>query len=215
MKWTILKNEAKGPIFLWVMYPHRNEDPAEILPKMEETVGNTEYTLAAVQVDDWNADLSPWEEDTSAGYFAGNAEKTLSYIEEVVSELGKMHGEDRAIYIIGYSLAGLFALWAAAKEDSFSGAASCSGSLWFPGWLAQLKDERGFLKNKKVYLSLGGKEANTPDPLMKQVMTCTKEAEQILKAENQVFFEMNSGGHFADSGKRLAKAVKWFTKSSQ
>jgi len=210
MKWMILKNEENGPIFVWVMYPHRNEDPLEILPKMEEVVGDTEYALAAVQVDDWNSDLSPWEADTSAGYFAGNAGNTLTFIkEEVLPELRKKLGEDRKIYIIGYSLAGLFALWAAEKEDSFSGAASCSGSLWFPGWLMQLKQDTEFLKNQKVYLSLGGKEANTPDPLMKQVLVCTKEAEQILKSENQVFFEMNSGGHFADSGKRLAKAIKW------
>ena len=36
-----------------------------------------------------------------------------------------------------------------------------------------------------------------------------KESEKILKKENTVKYEMNPGGHFADSGKRLAKAVKW------
>jgi hypothetical protein len=28
-----------------------------------------------------------------------------------------------------------------------------------------------------------------------------------------VIYEINPGGHFADSGKRLAKAVKWIEKA--
>ena len=37
----------------------------------------------------------------------------------------------------------------------------------------------------------------------------TREIVQLLAADNMVKYELNAGGHFADAGKRLAKAVSW------
>ncbi len=37
--------------------------------------------------------------------------------------------------ILGYSLGGLFALWAQRQGGAFQAAGSLSGSLWYPGWL--------------------------------------------------------------------------------
>ena len=31
----------------------------------------------------------------------------------------------------------------------------------------------------------------------------------LLKDQNAVKYELNSGGHFADAGKRLAKGLRW------
>ena len=48
------------------------------------------FTLAAFKVDDWNADLSPWEEPPVFGSegFAGGAEETLKYVtEQLIPEL--------------------------------------------------------------------------------------------------------------------------------
>lgn len=110
-----------------------------------------------------------------------------------------------------YSLAGLFALWTAYETDIFSAIASCSGSLWFEQWDEyvlhhQIKHE------SNIYLSLGGKEEKTKNPVMARVGDRTRTQERILRNDpkvKQTTLEFNSGGHFADAQKRLAKAVKW------
>lgn len=82
------------------------------------------------------------------------------------------------MYLCGYSLGGLFALYADAlwDEPRLCGAASCSGSTWFPGWLEfqRLHPLRG-----RIFLSLGGKEKNSPDPLMAQVEQTTMEVKRL------------------------------------
>ena len=112
---------------------------------------------------------------------------------------------------MGYSLAGLFALWAMYQTDIFAGCATCSGSMWYPGFVEYVNSQPT-LANKHIYFSLGGKESRTSDRLMATVADRTKEIYDLLKKDNDVIYEINPGGHFADSGKRLAKAVKWIEK---
>ena len=199
-----------GPIILWGMYPHRPGQLEDTKAAIENAAGAEEYAIIAFQADDWNSDFSPWQAVTPDTVFPGNGEQMLEYItNELIPAARSKYGNDREIYIMGYSLAGLFALWACARRtDIFAGAASCSGSLWYPEFIHFLRSEHG-INGKRIYLSLGGKEANTSNKLMATVADCTKEAAEILKKENTVKYEMNPGGHFADSGKRLAKAVKW------
>ena len=47
--------------------------------------------------------------------------------------------KSRTYYIGGYSLAGLFSLWAAYQTDVFSGFAAASPSVWFPGFIEYMK----------------------------------------------------------------------------
>ena len=69
------------------------------------------------------------------GSFAGEAGRTLDYIEQqVVPQLDIQSQANRPLYIMGYSLAGLFALWAMYQTDIFAGCATCSGSMWYPGF---------------------------------------------------------------------------------
>ena len=110
--------------------------------EIRRLAGGKGFTLAAFKVDDWNADLSPWEAPPVFGNegFAGGAEVTLKYVtDQLIPELtgGKDWPADPksapAIYIGGYSLAGFFALWASYQTDLFRGAAAASPSVWFPG----------------------------------------------------------------------------------
>lgn len=57
--------------------------------------------------------------------FPGNGEQTLEYITNgLIPAVRSKYGNEREIYIMGYSLAGLFALWACARRtDIFAGAA--------------------------------------------------------------------------------------------
>ena len=95
-----------------------------------------ELCLIACKVDDWNRDLSPWKAPAvfKSESFGENAAKTLS---EVLTYIGE---KKQPCIIGGYSLAGLFALWAATKTDRFSKVAAASPSVWFPGFTEYIKE---------------------------------------------------------------------------
>lgn len=206
--YNLVENQT-GPIILWGMYPHRKDELEKTKKSIIELVGEKFYMLIAFEVSDWNGEFSPWKSELLDNSFSGGAIKTLNYLtNELIPAIKNKYGTEREIYLMGYSLAGLFALWAMYQTDIFAGALSCSGSLWYPEFISYIKKKKPF-KNRKIYISLGGKEANTKNKLMAMIADCTKEMVEILKVDNIVKYEMNSGGHFADAGKRLAKAVLW------
>lgn len=100
--------------------------------------------------------------------FGGGAAETLEKILALCTDPGKTY------YIGGYSLAGLFALWAAYQTDRFSGVAAASPSVWFPGFSAYMREHR--MKTGTVYLSLGDREEKTRNPVMAQVGACIRDA---------------------------------------
>lgn len=163
-----------------------------------------EFGLLAFEVSDWNRELSPWEAPAVFGKngFAGEAAKTLDEI------LGYCTDTSRSYYIGGYSLAGLFALWASYQSDVFAGVAAASPSMWFPGFEEYMKASQ--IKCPKVYLSLGDKEERTKNPVMSSVGSRIRRAEQLLRSQNVCCtLEWNSGNHFRDSDLRTAKAFAW------
>ena len=110
--------------------------------KIRELSGRSEFGLTAVLVEDWNKDLSPWEAPPVFGSegFGGGAQDTLdAVLADVIPKIRTQAGEDAKLLLGGYSLAGLFAVWAACQTDTFRGIASASGSLWFPGFLDFMK----------------------------------------------------------------------------
>ena len=62
--------------------------------------------------------------------------------------------------IAGYSLAGLFALWAVFQTDVFDRAASVSGSLWYDGFTDYINSSVSPSGLRQIYLSLGDREKN-------------------------------------------------------
>lgn len=146
-------------------------------------------------VENWNDELSPWESDG----FKGEASKLEEWILSVMN--------DKHHYIIaGYSLGGLFSLWMYGKHESFIGCISCSGSLWYPGWLNYLKtiDRKGV-----VYLSLGKKESHTKNIVMAQVGKNTQKTYQYLSKNNKCIYIEENGGHFHEPEQRMIRGFKW------
>ena len=120
------------------------------------------------------------------------------------------HCADRKkTYIIGgYSLAGLFALWAAYQTDVFAAVAAASPSIWFPGFVDFMKENE--IRCKAVYLSLGDKEEKARNPVMASVGACIREASEVLKnKEVNTILEWNPGNHFKDADIRTARAFAW------
>jgi len=120
-----------------------------------------------------------------------------------------LQGKPRFTGIAGYSLAGLFALYAMYQCDAFDRVASMSGSLWFQGFKEYVMSHELKKRPEKLYLSLGDKEARTRHPYLKAVQDNT---EQIVSHYEQmgldVTWELNPGNHFKDAALRSAKGVK-------
>lgn len=174
------------------------------------------FALAAFEVKDWNRDLSLWEAPPVFGKvpFGGMAAETLSFVFDcLLPELRTRLGADRKLCIGGYSLAGLFALWAATGTAAFSSVAAASPSVWFPGWLDYVKANP--IQAKAVYLSLGDKEERTKNPVMATVGDCIREQYALLQADHTVTLEWNPGNHFQDSEKRTARAFCWVAEQEK
>ena len=144
---------------------------------------------------------------------------------------------------VGYSLAGLFSLWTGLSPQLSDAAApqvargmspqvSCgcqsdapaatfqrigavSGSFWFPGLLDYVDQQLsgGVVGLTHAYLSLGDREARTPNP---QIMHVRENAELLAsKLQNAGIistFELNRGNHFQNVEGRMQKALNWLVK---
>lgn len=167
-----------------------------------------DFQLIAVKVDDWNQELSPWKSPAVFGNenFGDGAARLLEQILELCTE------ERKTYYLGGYSLAGLFSLWASYQTDRFAGIAAASPSVWFPGFLPYMKEHE--MKSRAVCLSLGDKEEKTRNPVMATVGDCIREAYAWLQQCGiRSTLEWNPGNHFRDPGMRTAKAFVWVMKN--
>lgn len=172
------------------------------------------FTLASVSGIKWNDEMTPWPSPPVSSWdtpYSGLADKYLSQLEETIIPeiISRLGAEPEYIAAAGYSLGGLFALYALFRSDIFSRAASISGSLWYPGFadFAGANELKG--SPSLIYVSLGDREAKKGSPVMRSVQEKT---ESIVSAFRQkglnVIFEMNTGSHFSQSEMRTAKAIK-------
>ncbi len=161
-----------------------------------------DFKLIAVKVADWNKDLSPWEAPPVFGDegFGSGAGETLKVILDLCKD------DTASYYLAGYSLAGLFAIWATFETDRFKGIVAASPSVWFPGFTEYVSKNE--IKAEKVYLSLGDKEAKTRNAVMSKVADCIKEVHDQLKDRGvNCTLEWNSGNHFKEPDLRVAKGI--------
>ena len=168
--------------------------------------GKNDICLHAFPVSDWNLDLSPWEAPAVFGNesFGGGARKSLEELRERIGDIRKSTAPDVKLFLGGYSLAGLFALWAGTQEEGFSGIAAASPSVWFPGFTGHLKENP--IRSAFVYLSLGDKESKTRHPVMRTVGDAIAETQEILTGQGIVsVLEWNPGNHFKEPDLRMAK----------
>lgn len=179
---------------------------------IKELTGGRDFCLKAVKVKSWNRDLSPWPAPAVFGnedFGDGAAEMLKFLVDEVLNggDSGSTANVKRR-FIGGYSLAGLFALWAGYQTKCFDGIAAASPSVWFPGFLAYMRQNN--ICTDAVYLSLGDREERTRNLVMAQVGNAIREAEAIFKGSGKdCTLEWNKGNHFKDPDLRTAKAFAW------
>ncbi len=174
-------------------------------------------SLVTVTNLEWNRDMSPWEAPAAVRGdepFSGRAGEYLSLmLNEIVPKAEEMLGAVSRRGIAGYSMAGMFALYALYHTDIFTEAASVSGSLWFPGFKDYVFSHEMKVKPNKLYFSLGDAESKTRNQYLSTVRENT-EAIECFYRENgiETVFKLNRGGHFSDAPKRAADGIMWICK---
>ena len=189
-----------------------------------------DVSLVNIGVDLWEENFSPWcapRVFAKGPNFGDGAQKTLDTLINQVIPWAESELSEPPAYrvLVGYSLAGLFSLWAGVSQPgaphvdapaaTFQRIGAVSGSFWFPGLLdyvdRQLSGEA--VGPTHVYLSLGDREARTPNP---QIMHVRENAELLAsKLKNAGItstFELNRGNHFQNVEGRMQKALDWLVK---
>jgi predicted alpha/beta superfamily hydrolase len=192
-----------------------DEHELEVLDKEVESIkelSDKPFSLAAFIIKDWNQELTPWPAPPVFGKvpFGSGATDTLEFVTSRL--LPVVQDEVSHVILGGYSLAGLFALWASYQTDRFEGIVAASPSVWFPKWIEYATINKPLAKS--IYLSLGDKEEKTKNPVMAQVGNAIRKQDELLKGQvEKTILEWNPGNHFVDSEKRMAKGFAWVMNS--
>ena len=190
------------------------EGDGEGVYKELQNMGCSFINLLVVGNIDWNHDMSPWYMPSiysKEKSFSGGADEYLKLLIEDILPKAKelIEGEPKFIGIAGYSLAGLFAVYSIYKTDVFNRVACISGSLWFSDFIEYCKRNEYKRLPDKIYFSLGDKEANTRNPVLKTVEYNTRELSEYFKnLGSEVIFELNKSNYFTDTVLRSAKGIK-------
>jgi len=119
--------------------------------------------LIQVQGADWNRDFSPWPAPkvfSKGDDFSGGGDAYLAALVQKIPLWEKEWGVTPLWRgIAGYSLSGLFSLYALTKTGIFSRCGCFSGSLWYPGWMEYLKKSGFVSAPQAVVFSLGDRKA--------------------------------------------------------
>lgn len=188
-----------------------DEHDLEVLDQEIEAIkelSDKPFSLAAFMIKDWNQELTPWAAPPVFGKvpFGNGAGKTLKFITSQL--LPEVQENIPHLILGGYSLAGLFALWAGYQTDRFEGIAAASPSVWYPQWIDYASEKKPLAKS--VYLSLGDKEEKAKNPVMAQVGNAIRKQHELLTEQKiNTILEWNAGNHFVDSDKRMAKGFAW------
>lgn len=170
------------------------------------------FVLATIELEDWMADLMPWPDgnvsrDPEVGK---HAQETLNYVlMALVPELEQRYGSLPMI-LGGYSLGGLFAIWASMQTDSFKAVAAASPSVWIHNWMPFAKKHVPMANY--IYLSLGDQEERVKNQAIARVgdnLRAQYELFQTQLGPEQSMLVWEEGSHFADNEGRLARAFAW------
>ena len=196
------------------------QEEGEAVFKELKKLTDEDFSLAAISGIDWNSEMSPWAAEPAAGWdgpyegMAGNY--LISLTETIMPAITDALGnEPRCKALAGYSLGGLFALYAMYRTAVFSRFISASGSLWFPGFCEFVLSNAPLSRPESIYISLGSRESKARNR-MGEVGEKTDLIVRHFRASGlPVHFETNPGNHFQDAALRMAKGISWALKAPE
>lgn len=198
-----------------VIYLNTFSGEGEQIWQAAQAAGFPPFTLVAVSDLDWNHDMAPWDSPPvfkntppctggANDYLQLFTTEIIPLAEKELPEIPKWRG------IAGYSLAGLFAVYAIYQTDLFSRVGSMSGSLWFPGIKDYIFSHEPKHRPDCLYFSLGDRESKTRNPLLQSVQQNTKEIRAFYQSQGiDTVFQLNPGNHYNQATERTAAGIGW------
>lgn len=167
--------------------------------------------VARIPVHGWDDALTPWEAERlrPGQTFGGHAAVTLAELTgTVIPEFTAREGiVPKTLAICGYSLGGLFALWAFVNDARFAACACLSGSVWYPGWVDYLRNTNMDGAGRFAFLSVGSKEKRGAGPF-RHVEDDMQASADILRDHGcNARFEIGPGNHMQHNQERLSKGL--------
>lgn len=208
---VFLSAESDAPI----IYLNTFADEGHKVFEAAQAAGCPPFTLVTISNLDWNHDMAPWDsppafknsEPCTGGaddYLWLLTEEIIPTAEKVIAGIPRWRG------IAGYSLAGLFALYAIYQTNLFSRVGSISGSLWFPGMKEYVFSHEPKRHPDCIYFSLGDKESKTRNPVLRSVRQNTEEIQTFYQAKgSDTVFQLNPGNHYDHAVERTTAGIYW------
>ena len=206
----------------------QSREKRDMLSVYKDSVKIDDYTIeifcgdsvpdsSVIWLHTWNRQFSPWPASKAFRQgedFGGGAPDYLKYFLETLlpGAEEKLPFEPKVRGLAGYSMAGLFAVYAMYNTPVFNRIACMSGSLWFDNWKEYALTHSPVPENPAVYLSLGSKEHKTKDQRMSQVKTITEELAVYWGKSCGVTYETVPGGHFTNVAQRIARGITQIEK---
>lgn len=193
------------------------EELAACIERGVQTGGCRPFLLVAVHSPDRDAEYTPWPARCAFPKGADYPGKAQAYVKLLEGQIKPLvdsryptlqEAEETAL--CGYSLGGLCSLYAAVQSRTFGRIASVSGSLWYPGWLDFVRENRPAGELAALWVSIGRKESAPSHPLLAGAGEAAQQTLRLLApfARQHIFF-WHEGGHFAHAAQRLAGALCW------
>ena len=203
--------ESESPI----IYLNTFSGEGQKVYEAAQAAGCPPFTLVSISDLDWSHDMVPWDSPPvfkNSELCTGGADDYLRLLtEEIIPTAEKgIAGVPYWRGIAGYSLAGLFALYAIYQTDLFSRIGSMSGSLWFPGMKEYIFSHEPKCLPDYMYFSLGDKESKTRNPILRNVRQNTEEIQSFFQDKGiDTVFQLNPGNHYNHAVDRTAAGLCW------
>ena len=171
-------------------------------------------TVVFVEEENYDIYFSPWPSKNvfpKSPDFEGKADVFFNQLITSVIPEAEQGKEVNKRILVGYSLAGLSALYFGTKTDLFSSIASVSGSLWYPDFVEYISQHP--LQCANVYFSLGDSESKSKNPMLATVEANTLLVKDLVSSYTNCIYQSNSGGHFNSIDERVLKAINWCSKA--
>ena len=170
-------------------------------------------SIVTVPVRNWNDSLTPWPAPglyRGEPDFGGLAALTLEeLVNEAIPAIEQTEGLAPAKRALcGYSLGGLFALYALTHSDAFSACACLSGSVWYQNWVAHLRSLEFDGTGRFAFLSIGSKEKHAAPKILHRVQDNMQECADILRERGcETEFVVGPGNHMSFVPERFEKGL--------
>ena len=160
--------------------------------------------VVSVPVANWGDALTPWPAPalrSGEKDFGGRAKETLASLAVMLDQAPGPHA------ICGYSLGGLFALYAFVREPRLAACACLSGSVWYEGWVDWLRENAPDCDGRYAYFSVGKKEKRAGLPF-RHVEEDLAVCADILRTHGcRVDVALGPGSHMQHVTERLAAGL--------